>query len=136
MMGGAVGTASRSPYPRSNPPTGGGTKLFVGGLPDISTDEMRAYFEAHGTVSDAIVMVRDGIPRGFGFVTFADDATAQLVLNTNHVIKGKSVELKMADGKRGGGGGGGYGCGQSCGMMGPGTMAPEVGGGAQARAFP
>merc|ERR1711971_1220772 len=100
MMGGGMGGGMTRSLGGGAPPAAEGTKLFVGGLPNINTDEMRAYFSAHGTVSDAIVMVRNGIPRGFGFVTFEDAVTAQLVLSVNHVIKGKTVELKMADGKR------------------------------------
>merc|ERR1712087_656071 len=99
MCGAGVTNPNRSALPSPNP-AAPGTKIFVGGLPNINTDEMREYFAAYGPVADAIAMVRDGIPRGFGFVTFDDAATAQLVLNMAHVIKGKTVELKMADGKR------------------------------------
>eukprot|EP00166_Cyanidium_caldarium_P003821 ctg_372.g239 len=54
-------------------------KLFVGGLPGACNDrELRAYFEPYGTVSEAHVMYdhQTGHSRGFGFVTFADEAAA------------------------------------------------------------
>lgn len=50
-------------------------RLFVGGLPDDTTEqELRAVFEQFGTIADAIIM-RDRTtraPRGFGFVTMSN----------------------------------------------------------------
>ena len=53
------------------PQFSGVTKLFVG-LPqvDIETEGLSQYFSRFGNVVDAIVMKKDGKPRGFGFVTF------------------------------------------------------------------
>ena len=48
----------------------GGRKLFLGGLTKTTTTDM--LFEAFGQfgqVVDAVVMERNGHPRGFGFVT-------------------------------------------------------------------
>jgi RNA recognition motif-containing protein len=53
-------------------------KLYVGGLPYATTeDELKAAFEAHGTVVEAtIIKDRDtGQSKGFGFVEM-DDAEA------------------------------------------------------------
>ncbi|KAK4538310.1 hypothetical protein CDCA_CDCA17G4335 [Cyanidium caldarium] len=77
-------------------------KLFVGGLPGACNDrELRAYFEPYGTVSEAHVMYdhQTGHSRGFGFVTFADEAAAAQVLAEPpgyHLILGKRVEVKPA----------------------------------------
>jgi RNA recognition motif-containing protein len=47
-------------------------KLYIGNLPFSATDaDLREVFGAHGTVTDAIVMMdrTTGRSRGFGFVT-------------------------------------------------------------------
>ena len=51
-----------------------GVKLFVGGLPHgASEDELRAIVEAHGEVRKVdIAKDKEGNPRGFAFVVFAD----------------------------------------------------------------
>ena len=51
-----------------------GVKLFVGGLPHGATeDELRAIVESHGEVRKVdIAKDKEGNPRGFGFVVFAD----------------------------------------------------------------
>ncbi|HEY8379548.1 MAG TPA: hypothetical protein VIK91_23810, partial [Nannocystis sp.] len=58
-------------------------KIFVGGLAWATDDEsLRAAFEPFGKVSEAIV-VKDKETmrsRGFGFVTFEDDACGQRAL--------------------------------------------------------
>jgi len=80
-------------------------KIFVGGLPqDITTDNLKDYFGAYGSVADAVVMVdrRTNRSRGFGFVRFANgpqgSAAAQAVLLNfpNHRLQGKWVEVKPA----------------------------------------
>lgn len=56
-----------------------GKKLFVGGLAWATTDDgLRAAFEKFGDIVEARVITdRDtGRSRGFGFVSFADDAAA------------------------------------------------------------
>lgn len=82
-------------------------KVFVGGLPSsCGADEFRSYFSQFGEVVDAQVMIdhNTGNSRGFGFVTFASEATVNAVVgpgksNTDHEIMGKSVEVKRAEPK-------------------------------------
>lgn len=53
-------------------------KLFVGNLDwNTSQEDMQSAFAAHGEVEEAII-IRDqaGRSKGFGFVTFTDDAAA------------------------------------------------------------
>eukprot|EP00442_Polarella_glacialis_P027476 CAMPEP_0115068594 /NCGR_PEP_ID=MMETSP0227-20121206/12061_1 /TAXON_ID=89957 /ORGANISM="Polarella glacialis, Strain CCMP 1383" /LENGTH=418 /DNA_ID=CAMNT_0002454847 /DNA_START=59 /DNA_END=1315 /DNA_ORIENTATION=- len=80
-------------------------KVFVGGLAqDVTTDMLKDYFGAYGSVADAVVMVdrRTNRSRGFGFVRFANgaqgSAAAQAVLLnfSNHRLQGKWVEVKSA----------------------------------------
>ncbi|CEM32238.1 unnamed protein product [Vitrella brassicaformis CCMP3155] len=75
-------------------------KIFVGGLPDLTEDEFRSYFENFGKVVDAVLMKdRDTQkPRGFGFITFASPEGADAVVahNTYHKFKNKWVEVKKA----------------------------------------
>lgn len=57
-----------------------GTKLFIGNLSWGTRDEsLREAFEAFGEVVEAkVITERDtGRSRGFGFVTFANDADAE-----------------------------------------------------------
>ncbi|CDY48318.1 BnaC05g13720D [Brassica napus] len=73
-------------------------KLFVGGVSWETTEEnFGKYFEKFGEVVDSVIM-RDrmtGKPRGFGFVTFADSAVAEKVLEEEeHVIDDRKVDLK------------------------------------------
>ncbi|PXF48863.1 putative RNA-binding protein [Gracilariopsis chorda] len=98
---------SQRPVPPSNPPaqqqpsssSSAGCKIFVGGL-SWETDEqsLRAYFEQIGTVLDCVIM-RDrhtGHPRGFGFVTFADEDAATAAASRRHDLDGRQVEAKRA----------------------------------------
>lgn len=87
-------------------------KLFVGGISwDTDNDGLREAFEAHGEVTDAAV-IRDretGRSRGFGFVTFANEADAQEALEAMNGVEldGRTINVDAAHDKRGGGGGGG-----------------------------
>ena len=52
-------------------------KVFVGGLPHSVTDEeLKRHFSKYGQLEDYVVMVdrATGKPRGFGFVTFTEEA--------------------------------------------------------------
>lgn len=75
-------------------------KIFVGGLPSSATEsELRQYFGAFGSIDSCIVMMdrQTGRSRGFGFVTFAEDAAVELVIKQErHILLGKIVECKRA----------------------------------------
>ena len=80
----------------------GSVKLFVGGLSWDTTEAMLVEaFGAYGGeegVLDVVVM-RDkgtGKPRGFGFVTVADQETADRTCAGKHTIDGRVVEAKVS----------------------------------------
>mgnify|MGYP001107548862 CR=1 FL=1 len=93
-------------------------KLFVGGL-SWGTDDnaLRIAFEEYGEVTDAKVITdrETGRSRGFGFVTFAEDADGDAAVDglNQTEIDGRTVtvnearERQSGGGNRGGGGGGG-----------------------------
>lgn len=90
-------------------------KLYVGNLSfDTSESKLREMFEEHGQVtSAALVMDRDtGRPRGFGFVEFADAASANAAITAlnGQNVDGRDLtvnEAKAREPRSGGGGGGG-----------------------------
>ena len=93
-------------------------KLFVGSLSWDTNDEgLRNAFSAHGEVSEAVVISdRDtGRSRGFGFVTFDDDESADKALAALNgtELDGRTIKVDVAQAKQrsngGGGGGGGRG---------------------------
>lgn len=136
-------------------------KLFVGGLAWATDDaSLRAAFQPFGNVSDAVVIKdRDtGRSRGFGFVTFSDDASGQAALTAMNgaTLDGRSIRCDAAverergsapgprpggadrpprdDAPRFGGGGGGFGGGGGgFGGGGGGFGGGGGGGGAPAR---
>ena len=64
---------------------GAARKIFVGGLSHQTHESaLRMYFEQFGELTDIVVMHEAGgrKPRGFGFVTFADPASVQKVLQS------------------------------------------------------
>merc|ERR1740138_1317706 len=74
-------------------------KVFVGGLTrETTTEGLRGYFERFGDISDCVVMKdrSTGLPRGFGFVTYASQMVADRVVHHRHVVDGKEVEAKPA----------------------------------------
>ena len=92
-------------------------KLFVGSLSwDTNDDGLRSAFGIHGEISEAVVISdRDsGRSRGFGFVTFDDDESADkavAALNGTE-LDGRTIKVDVAQAKQrsdGGGGGGGGG---------------------------
>ncbi|KAG8388395.1 hypothetical protein BUALT_Bualt02G0121400 [Buddleja alternifolia] len=54
------------------------------------------YFRKYGEITDSVIMMDKitGRPRGFGFITFADAEVADKVLEEDHVIDGRAVEVK------------------------------------------
>lgn len=89
-------------------------KLFVGSL-SWNTDDagLLSAFERFGEVTDAKVISdrETGRSRGFGFVTFADDASADAAMNemNGSELDGRTINVNEAQERspRGGGGGGG-----------------------------
>jgi RNA recognition motif-containing protein len=73
-------------------------KVFVGGLAHkTKMNHLREHFQRFGTVIDAVVLQwPDGRSRGFGYVTFADTASAQASLKLEHEIDGRQVDVKRA----------------------------------------
>ncbi|KAM3268677.1 heterogeneous nuclear ribonucleoprotein 1 [Capsicum chacoense] len=72
-------------------------KLFVGGIAwETGEESFRKYFSRFGEIADCVIMMDkvSGRPRGFGFVTFADPEVANKVLEEDHVIDGRTVEVK------------------------------------------
>ena len=62
----------------------------MGGIGDVNTEEFRSYWKSFGDVLIADVVRRpEGTSRGFGFVTFANQAAAQRALSTPHMVNGR-----------------------------------------------
>lgn len=89
------------------------TKLYVGGLSWDTTDHsLRQAFETHGSIQDAIIISdRDtGRSRGFGFVTFSEEDSAQMAIAelNGSELDGRSIRVSVAEDRgsqnRGGGG--------------------------------
>ncbi len=82
-------------------------KLFVGGLSWGTNDEaLRAAFEPFGRLLDVrVILDRDtGRSRGFGFVTFAEEAEADKALEKMNGadLDGRSLRVNEAEERRGG----------------------------------
>ena len=115
-------------------------KLFVGSLSwNTDDDGLRAAFEPHGEITEATVVTdRDtGRSRGFGFVTFADDESADkaiAALNQTE-LDGRTIKVDAAQAstRTGGGGGGGGGRGGGGGGGGRGGGGGGRGGGGGGR---
>ncbi len=90
-------------------------KLFVGGLAwATDEDSLRQAFEQFGPVNEAKVILdrETGRSRGFGFVTFKEDADADEAMRglDGQQLDGRAIRVNEAQSRdRGGGGGGGGG---------------------------
>jgi cold-inducible RNA-binding protein len=91
------------------------TKLFVGNLSFNTTEnDLQDAFAAHGTVTEANLMVdrASGRPRGFGFVTMGSPEEAQKAIDAlnGSNLDGRNITVNEARPKaeRSGGGGGGF----------------------------
>jgi len=89
-------------------------KLFVGGLNWKTSDEgLRQAFERFGEIVEAKVISdrETGRSRGFGFVTFAEDAAAAQAIEemNGSQLEGRRIQVNVAQARapRGPGGGGG-----------------------------
>ena len=77
-------------------------KIFIGGLPKgLEFEEFKEYFSKFGEIEDIAIIhnkeTKD--PRGFGFVTYVNHHSIDLVLNNynGHYFQNKWVEVKMAN---------------------------------------
>lgn len=86
-------------------------KIFIGNLPfKVSEDQLRDHFTQFGEiVSVAIPKDREsGRPRGFAFVEFNSDESAQGALSLNGTdLDGRNIVVNVAQEKKSGGGRGG-----------------------------
>lgn len=101
------------------------TKLFIGGLAWATTDgSLRDAFgrcrlsncidsfivEKYGQVDDCVVIMdrETGRSRGFGFVTYSDDAAATEAISAmnDQDLDGRRIRVDRAGERQGGGGGG------------------------------
>lgn len=75
-------------------------KIFVGGLAfGTDDDKLREYFNAFGTVEDAVVMkdMETKRSRGFGFVTFVEaDDLDNVLRNAPLELDGRKIEARKA----------------------------------------
>ena len=56
-------------------------KVFIGGLPnDITREELTQYFESYGPIVDVELIYKEGMFKGYGFITFKDCDTADKVI--------------------------------------------------------
>ncbi|MHC4080746.1 MAG: RNA recognition motif domain-containing protein [Planctomycetota bacterium] len=87
-------------------------KIYVGNMSfDTSEDSLRSVFAEHGNVDEvAVITDRDtGRPRGFAFVTMANDADAQNAIDAvnGKDLDGRTLNVSESRPKPQGGGGGG-----------------------------
>ncbi|KAF3787590.1 putative RNA-binding protein [Nymphaea thermarum] len=74
-------------------------KMFVGRIPlETTAEDLQAYFSQFGWVTD-VYLPKDPKKishRGFGFVTFADEATAARVARVRHFLHGREIAVDSA----------------------------------------
>lgn len=75
-------------------------KIYVGNLPfNFSNEELQTTFAEYGDI-DNINMITDrhtGQPRGFAFITFARQHSAETALQMNGAeIRGRKLSVSMA----------------------------------------
>jgi RNA recognition motif-containing protein len=60
------------------------------------SDTLQGYFSQFGEITDCIVMKnpQTGKSRGFGFVSFKDPSTVDVILSSkNHIVDGRTVNM-------------------------------------------
>lgn len=85
-------------------------KIFVGGLAwSLNNDTFRELFASYGEITEAVVITdRDtGRSKGFGFITFKNEADAKQALEMDgREVEGRSIvvnEAKPRENRSGGG---------------------------------
>lgn len=76
-------------------------KIYVGNLPfSVTLERLKELFSPYGQIEDAIVMANKytGRSRGFGFVTFVNEADADksLAEMNNKNVEGRELKVKEA----------------------------------------
>jgi len=79
----------------------GNKKVFVGSLPwAVNNDSLKELFAPMGEIVDAVVITdrATGRSRGFGFVTFADEAAAKKAVDemNEKEIEGRKIFVNFA----------------------------------------
>lgn len=74
-------------------------KIFVGGLPpDLTEDDLSSYFEQFAKVDNTeIKRTPCGTPRGFGFVSFVQDAPFDSIASVGHFLNGVRIDPKPVE---------------------------------------
>ena len=76
-------------------------KVYVGNLSfSVSDNELKELFSSYGEITEAVV-IKDkfsGRSKGFGFVTFADDASAQKAISemNGKEVQGRALKVNEA----------------------------------------
>jgi cold-inducible RNA-binding protein len=83
----------------------GPVKLFVGGLtPETTAADLRAGFAKFGELVDVAVICERGTnrSRGFGFVTYADSAAADVAIKEMNGVEldGRNIKVNRAEAPR------------------------------------
>jgi len=87
-------------------------KLYVGGLSAVTDSTgLREAFREHGEITEAKVIAdrESGSSRGFGFVTFADDASAAAAIRARNGSELDGATISVDDAREGVRGRGGFG---------------------------
>lgn len=72
------------------------TKLFVGGLSvKVKDSQLRMYMEQFGNVHRVSIIKKEGISKGFGFITFVDADAAQVAVEAKHMLEDKDFNCKF-----------------------------------------
>lgn len=78
-----------------------GNKLYIGNLPYSTTSEsLKELFASYGEITDSVVIVDkfSGRSKGFGFVTYADDASASKAVAEldGKEVDGRQIKVSVA----------------------------------------
>ena len=76
-------------------------RLYVGNLSfDATAEDLKEIFSVIGTVEDSLIVTRPGggRPRGFGFVTMADEAESQEAIRQldGQPVCGRAIVVNVA----------------------------------------
>lgn len=79
-----------------------GNRIFVGNLPwSVTFDKLKELFSSYGEIEDAIVMsdIDSGRSRGFGFVTFKEESSAEKAIAEMNQKNVEGREIKVTEAK-------------------------------------